>query len=265
MLKKYIYITCCLLVCTLSLKAQIKITGKIYTNDSTLQPAKNVEVSTSAANATYSDELGNYSILISQSDTLKFSQDGVLIASYPFLFIPSFTHFDIYLNVAKMMNMGHDLGTVNVHAHNYSQDSLDTRRKYGDIFNYKKPKISTGNHKWKEHTTFMGQDVPINTSGKPATLLDVGSLADALNFKKKKQMEFYRKSAVANEQSNYIQHRFNKTVIEKYTAIHDDDSLNTFIKKYSPSYEELQKMNDLDLGMYIINKADEYRKEEKKE
>lgn len=61
------------------------------------------------------------------------------------------------------------------------------------------------------------------------------------------------------EQSNYVSHVFTPALVEKYTAIHDDDSLHCFIRKYPPAFSELINMNELDLAMYIVKKAKAFR------
>jgi hypothetical protein len=181
-------------------------------------------------------------------DTLQFYYKGILTASYPFYFLTSFKHFNVYLSANPVPFSGtHDLGTVRVRAQS-AKDSLQDRQTYADIFNYKKPKIKTG----------------LDTKSQTLSLLDIGSVAESLNFKKKKRAKLNQNFAIANEQQNYVQRTFTKSLVAKYTNMQDDDSLNRFIIEYAPSFDELNNMNDLDLGMYIINNMAKFRQQGKK-
>ncbi len=224
-------------------------------------PRAGVLVKTTAGARTFSNDSGRYNINMGQSDTLEFYYKGNLVSAYPFTYLTSFSRFDIYIdNNTGFANGIHDLGTVRVHSQS-SKDSLHDRDMYGDIFNYKKPKVSMGNNKWKENATVMGEKMPLNTTDNKASLLELGSLANALNFKKKRQAKVNQRFALNNEQGNYIQRTFTKSLIAKYSNMQEDDSLNYFIEHYAPPYNELKYMNELDLGKYIIDNARKFRME----
>ena len=247
MSKKYFLILCCLLVGFSALKAQdVQISGKIFSEDST-KTLSHVLVRTQKGGRDFSDSLGSYTITMQPTDTLLFYYKGILAASYPFYFLTSFKHFDVYLSANPApFNGVHDLGTVRVHAQS-AKDSLRNRQTYENIFNYKKPKVKG-----------------LDTKSQSLDLLDIGSVAEALNFKKKKQAKFNQKFAIDNEQQNYVRRTFTKSLVAKYTNMQDDDSLGRFIIEYAPPYDELKNMNDLDLGMYIINNVAKFRQQGKK-
>ena len=266
MLKKLLYSFLFFILATTAIKAQIKITGRVFLGDSANhKPKAGVLVKTSAGAKAFSNDSGYYTINMKQSDTLEFYYKGNLVSAYPFTYLTSFSRFDIYIDNNTGFAGGiHNLGTVRVKA-NGNKEALATREKYADVFSPKKRKISMGDNKWKESTTFMGTKVPINTMDKKASLLDIGSVSDALSFKKKKQARLNQKFAINNEHNNYIQRRFTKSLIAKYTNMQDDDSLNYFIAYYAPPYEKLKNMGEMELGQYIIDNMKLFRLEGKKE
>jgi len=266
MLKKLLYSFLFFILATTAIKAQIKITGRVYLGDSlNHKPKAGVLVKTSEGARAFTNDSGYYTINMKQADTLEFYYKGNLVSAYPFTYLTSFSRFDIYIdNTTGFAGGIHNLGTVRVKASG-NKDSLATRQKYGDVFNPKKGKISMGDNKWNESTTFMGSKVPINTMDKKASLLDIGSVSDALSFKKKKQARINQKFALDNEHNNYIQRRFTKSLIAKYTDMQEDDSLNYFIAYYAPPYEKLKNMGEMELGQYIIDNMKRFRLEGKKE
>lgn len=266
MLKKLLYSCLFFILATTAVKAQIKIAGRVYLGDSiNHKPKAGVLVKTSAGAKAFSNDSGYYTINMKQTDTLEFYYKGNLISEYPFTYLTSFSRFDIYIDNNTGFAGGiHNLGTVHVKATD-NKDSLATREKYAGVFNPKKRKISMGDNKWKESTTVMGEKVPINTMDKKASLLEIGSVTDALSFKKKRQARVNQKFAVDNEHNNYIQRRFTRSLIAKYTGMQDDDSLNYFIAYYAPSYEKLRNMGEMELGQYIIDNMKRFRSEGKKE
>lgn len=260
MLKKLFYTFLFLFFANTVLHAQIKIAGRVFIGDSANhKPKAGVLVKTSKGARGFTNDSGYYSINMRQTDTLEFYYKGSLVSAYPFTYLTSFSRFDIYIDNNTGFGGGiHNLGTVRVKT-NGNMDSIAMREKYAKVFNPKKSKISMGDNKWKETATFMGTEVPINTMDKKASLLDIGSVADALNFKKNRQARINQKFAIENEHNNYIQRRFTKSIIAKYSEMQEDDSLNYFITYYAPPYDKLIIMSEMMLGQYIIDKMKIFR------
>lgn len=246
----------------LALKAQIRVSGKIWKGYQNEVPASGIIVTTSSGAKAISNDSGYYQIEVYRKDTLKVFEDNRLIVQYPFLYISTPRQFNIYLSNVNFYTLPiNQLADVKVISRNYKQDSINTRAEYADIFNYKKEKLNMGNNKLREKAYFMGQEFDLDTKDKKLSLLDVGSLASVLSTKKNKEKKRYQAFAINNEKAGYVEHRFTPAIVEKYGNIHNDDSINAFIKKYAPSYDSLIKMNELDLGMYIINSAKAFKKE----
>ncbi|MDE1192912.1 MAG: hypothetical protein PW786_12330 [Arachidicoccus sp.] len=268
MFKKLLYLVILVFIAHTTITAQIKIGGRVFLGDSANHtPKSGVLVKTTAGVRAFTNDSGYYNINMQQSDTLEFYFKGKMISAYPFTYLTSFTSFNIYIdNNTGFANGIHDLGTVTVHSGG-NKDSIAAREKYANIFNPKKSKISMGDNKWKEHAKLMGQEVPINTMDKKASLLDIGSVSDALNFKKKKRAKINQRFAIQGEQDNYVKRRFTKSIVSKFSGMNNDDSLNYFISNYAPTYDKLVAMNDLLLDQYIIDQMKIFRSEgiEKKE
>ena len=57
---------------------------------------------------------------------------------------------------------------------------------------------------------------------------------------------------IQEQQDNYVQQIFTPALVERFSNMHNDDSLHMFIARYAPSYTQIKTMNELDLGNYIL-------------
>ena len=151
------------------------------------------------------------------------------------------------------------LNPVTVRTSTYKADSLQRRKEYEDIFNFQKTRLSMGNNKWSESIVVMGKKIALDTRNKKLSLLNINSLAHVISSKKEKKKSKLQKRLTEDENSWYVEQFFTPALVEKYSGIHNDDSLHLFINTYSPSYNDIISMNDLDLGMYIIEKIKLFR------
>jgi hypothetical protein len=129
------------------------------------------------------------------------------------------------------------LQSVTVFKRNYHADSLSNRQEYGDAYDYKKPKFS-----------------PLKMLASPAS-----HLYDVLNVKEKRTKERLKNNLVNHEQEGYVDNRFTRSLVAKYTGEQNDSTLADFMYKYRPSYELLVNTSDLDLIVYIQNSFKEYK------
>ncbi|PZP50352.1 MAG: hypothetical protein DI598_05785 [Pseudopedobacter saltans] len=119
-----------------------------------------------------------------------------------------------------------NLGNVTVTARNYHKDSLENRMEYDKIFNYKNP--------------------PINPFSPVQTIYDL------LSFKKKKRMKKMKNDLLYEEREGYVDTRFNRTIVVKSIGKPIDDStLDNYMKKYRPTYEDAIGMENIAMVMYI--------------
>ena len=60
-----------------------------------------------------------------------------------------------------------------------------------------------------------------------------------------------------------MDNRFKKTTVVKYIGEQPDSTLNDFMKKCRPSYQQIVSLTELDFAMYIKNAFKEYKNKQK--
>lgn len=166
---------------------------------------------TSGAGAV-TDSVGRYSIKLSYTDSISFSYQGKATMKIPVKEIPINRPFDMSLHVDITT-----LPTVIVEEkrRSYQLDSIANREEYRKVFDYAPEYIASG-------------------SG------GVGVNLDALfSMRKIKRMEAFREHLVLLEHDKYVDHRFNKSLVQKITGL-QSPALDTFMVQYRPTYEMLQ-------------------------
>jgi hypothetical protein len=166
---------------------------------------------TSGAGAV-TDSVGRYSIKLSYTDSISFSYQGKATMKIPVKEIPINRPFDMSLHVDITT-----LPTVIVEEkrRSYQLDSIANREEYRKVFDYAPEYIASG-------------------SG------GVGVNLDALfSMRKIKRMEAFREHLVMLEHDKYVDHRFNKSLVQKITGL-QPPALDTFMVQYRPTYEMLQ-------------------------
>lgn len=161
--------------------------------------------------------------------------------------------FVVYLKSAPI-----ELYTVNIRApRNYLKDSLMLRKEYASVFNYKGATLSdmfvNVNPEEKFPLALMR---PANTS----SLIKVNVL-QIMNLlgKKKSQTSKLKSTLLADEAANYVNQRFSKNKVQTITAL-QGDSLNLFLQRFRPTADEMRRMNDYQLSIYIKDKFAEFVK-----
>ena len=227
----------CIFIITLigGAKAQRLIRGHVYGASTSKSPVDSMRINTYRGQVTFSDKEGFYQISSSdpQNDTLYVSYKGREVMRYPIGRITTPEKFDIYLQNPAFYDDSYynELEEVHVRSRNYHTDSLENRRLYADIFNYRKPKFNP----------FHPVTSAINLFRQPY-----------LNRQKR-----YQQFALTSEQEGYVNSRYTVALVASITGMEDDDLIREFMKKYRPSYEEMKGMVDLTLGQYIV---DNYKK-----
>lgn len=112
-------------------------------------------------------------------------------------------------------------------------DSLQNRKDYEKIFNYKKPGVAVS-----------------VTPGLGAGL-DLDQFIQMFQFKKNRRAEAFRHHLIREEQEGYVNHRFNKGLVRKLTGLSSPE-LDSFMKEYRPTYLMATQMNDLEFGQFIV-------------
>jgi hypothetical protein len=206
---------------------QLRVSGNVYDISKSI-PLPSVSVLTSSGRGAVTDSLGHYSIVVTATDSIYFSYLNKPTTKFPVKAIPNMMAFDISLHVPVS-----ELPVVKVKMPNYRQDSLQNRRDYAKIFNYRKPGISLA-----------------SGEGGAGVGLDLDEFINIFKFRHNKHMLAFQKRLEQEEVDKYIDHRFTKATVRKVTGL-TGDSLTTFMKQYRPSYEFTQLTSDYEFLEYI--------------
>lgn len=239
---------------TIASHAQNTITGRVTSGMSGDDPLGDIMLETSSGATTFTNTIGMFRIPFQPHDTLFFYYQGKRTVSY---LVDTIPHENFYVPLFQVRNRimegaksrfnrallpsDTSYNNVTVTARNYSQDSADRRKEYGKAFNYTKPTMKFG----KDWT-------PVS--------LNVGKLYESLNGKKKKQNQMLKDNLYSEEQEGYITMRFNPTVVKKYIGeTVSEATLEDYMKKERPKFEEIQGMSELELVDYIRRTYAKYK------
>lgn len=220
---------------------QVIVHGTVF-NMYRTRPLEAVSVICTSGKGTTTDSNGNYAISVSLSDSIYFSYLDRATAKFAVSSINTASGFDIALHVDPL-----ELKEVKVMPHNYRMDSLQNRKDYAKIFDFKKPgfKITSP-----------------TTSGGLGAGVDLDELINVFRFDRTKRILAFQHRLVDEEQDKYVDHRFSKYTVKKITHLNDDE-LDTFMVKYRPSYEFCKKASDYDFFDYIKLAFQQYKKDRK--
>ena len=207
------------------------------------KPLDAVTVQTTSGRHAISDSLGRYSIDVRKNDSVWFSYLNKQTMKYPVDTIAHPQNFDIALYVDARW-----LPEVKVQTKNYKLDSLENRQTYAKAFDYRKPGL-----RFSQSPTTSNY-VP----GSVTAALDLDEIINAFRFKRNRQMLAFQQRLMQDEQDKYIDHRYTKYLVKKLTNL-EGKELEYFMNFYRPGYEEVQAMNDLELGYYIEQCYDNYK------
>lgn len=224
----------CMLLSTAALKAQtFNLQGTVY-DYANRRPIDAVSVLCTCGSGTITDSMGHYSIRVSEKDSLYFSYFGKNTIKYPIDTINNVSAFDVGLHVDVKW-----LPEVKVQTHNYRLDSIQNRRDYAKIFDYKKPGLSISSNR-----------TPTYIPGSVTAGLDLDALINMFRFRRNRQMLSFQNRLLQEEEDNYINHRYSRRLVKQLTQL-EQPELDSFMLAYRPDYDLLQQMNDLELGYYI--------------
>lgn len=223
-----------ILLCAQESSAQnIRLNGVVYDHYSK-QPLQAVTVYATNGNFTLCDSAGRYSILLQEKDSVWFSYLFKQTIKYPVDTIADLNNFEIALYVDAAW-----LPEVKVRNKNYYLDSLNNRRDYAKIFDFKKPGLSF-------HTAPPSAYVP----GAVTAGIDLVEFINMFRFRRNRQIVDMQERLLWEEREKYVDHRFNKLFVRRLTGL-EMPALDTFMNLYRPDYYTLLDWNEIDLGSYI--------------
>lgn len=196
------------------------------------KPLEAVTIYSSSNSFAISDSLGKYEINVKRGDSIWFSFLGKNTVKYPVDTITNAGNFEVALHIDAR-----NLPPVTVRNRSYRMDSLQNRKDYEKIFNFKKPGIIL-----TPNTNYVPGAVSVG--------LDLNEFINMFRFKRNKRILALQERLLLQEQDKYIDHRFSKRFNRQLTKLSSPE-LETFMTLYRPTYDLLQLMNDLELGLYI--------------
>lgn len=241
--KRIPFIALLLILCMAgaSVKAQ-EVQGTVYDiTQKIVLPS--VSVLTTSGYGTTTDSLGNYRVRVNKGDSIWFSYLGKATPRYPVATIQNPAAFDISIMIAAV-----ELPGISLRKPNYRFDSLQNRKEYEKVFNYRKPGLR------------ISSLSPGSGSVGAGAGIDINELINVFRFRRNKNMKFLQGWLIKEEQEKYIDYRFNKSFIRKLTFLYDEEELDAFMKYYRPEYEFVVALNEAELGMYILECFEDFKK-----
>jgi hypothetical protein len=216
----------------------ITISGTVY--DITKKtPIESVSVLSTSGKGTITDSAGQYSLTVTEKDSIYFSFLNKPTPKYAVATIANPGAFDI-----SIMKKVQQLPAVFLKQRNYRIDSLQNRSEYAKIFNYQKPGFSTS--------------LNPNPGGMASVGVDLSELINMFKFRKNKRMISFQKRLVNEEQEKYISHRFNKGLVRKLTGLSSPE-LDSFMAEFRPTLDMTMQFNDLEFGQFIVEAFKYYK------
>lgn len=237
----FVVVLCALCsICSVG-KAQ-EVQGTVY--DITQKYAlPSVSVLSTSGYGTSTDSLGAYRIRVNKGDSIWFSYLGKETPRYAVAAIQNPAAFDISIMVSAI-----ELPGISLRKPSYRLDSLQNRREYEKVFNYRAPGLR------------ISSLSPGSGSVGSGAGIDINELINVFRFRRNRNMKFLQGWLIKEEQEKYIDHRFTKTFVRKLTFLYDEEEMEAFMKHYRPEYEWLVAMNDAELGMYILDCFEDFKK-----
>ena len=207
--------------------AQYKVKGTVY-DTSRIYRIEAVTVISTGGKITITDSMGRYQITVSEKDSIWFSYLGKPTKKYPVLKIPDVNQFDIALQLKSDV-----MQEVRIKNRNYRQDSIQNRKDYAKIFNFRRPSVST-----------------MTSIGPMGANIDLDELIRVFQFRKNRETEKFRQRLEEQERDKFIDHRFNKLLVRRLTGL-DGEDLDAFMLRYRPSYFFTITSSEYDFRWYI--------------
>lgn len=225
----HIYLSSVLLFLLISFTAssQYKVKGIVFDSSRNYR-IEAVTVLSTGGRITMTDTLGRYVIEVAEKDSIWFSYLGKPTPKYPVLKMADVNQFDISLLLKTNV-----MAEVKIRSRSYKMDSLQNRRDYAKIFDYKKVSVAS-----------------ITSIGPGGAGIDLDELIRVFQFRKNKSMLQFQQRLLEQEREKFVDHRFNKVLVRRLTGLEGDD-LNRFMQRYRPTYEFVNRATEYNFQLYI--------------
>lgn len=217
----------------------VTISGTVY-DISARRPLEAVGVLSTSGKGTITDSLGKYTITVPARDSIWFSLIGKTTMKYPVDTITNLDNFNVMIHIRSF-----ELPEVKVRNSYYKFDSLQNRKDYAKIFDFKKPGLRLSNN-------------PTYNPGGLTVGFDLDEIINMFRVKRNRSILSLQKRLLDQEQEKYVNNRYSKQFVRKITKLTSPE-LDTFMVRYRPDYEVVQLLNDLELGYYIQQSFEQYK------
>lgn len=217
----------------------VTISGTVY-DITARRPLEAVGVMSSSGRGTITDSTGRYTITVKTKDSIWFSLIGKITVKFPVDTISNLENFNVMIHLRAT-----ELPEVKVRNNYYKFDSLQNRKDYAKVFDFKKPGLRLSNN-------------PNYNPGGLTVGFDLDEIINLFRFKRNRSILSLQKRLVEQEQEAYVNHRYTKQFVRKLTKLQSPE-LDTFMNRYRPEYELVQLLNDLELGYYIQQNFELYK------
>lgn len=217
----------------------ITISGNVY-DITARRPLEAVAVLSTSGRGTITDSLGRYLITVLKTDSIWFSMIGKSTMKYPVDTITNMDNFNVMIHVRAA-----DLPEVKVRNNYYKLDSIQNRKDYAKVFDFKKPTLRLSSN-------------PNYNPGGLTVGFDLVEIINMFRTKRNQNLEFLQNRLLQQEQEKYVNRRFSKKFVREITLLNSPE-IDTFMNRYRPSYEMVTQMNDLELGYYIGKSYEQYK------
>lgn len=220
-------------------RAQFTVSGNVL-DKGRINLVPDVKVVSTGGMFAMTDSMGRYSIPVKQGDSLYFVYNNKPTQKFPVNKIANPIQFDVSLHV--FVNSKYSvLKEVVVFSKTYREDSLENRQTYADVFEYKKPGISTS----------------ITPGGGVGA--DINELINVFRFKRNKRLKAFQNRLEAQEKERYVNYRFNKIVVGRITGLRSPQ-VDSFLVWYRPSYEFAAAADEITFNQYVLNAYYQFKK-----
>jgi hypothetical protein len=215
--------------------AQYRVKGTVLDSSRNYR-IESVSVLATNGKGTITDTLGRYQIEVGEKDSIWFSYLGKPTPKYAVLKIADVNQFDIALRLKSDV-----LREVRIKSRSYRQDSIQNRKDYAKIFDYKK-------------VTFGS----LTSVGPTGAGIDIDELIRMFQFRKNRNMLKFQERLLQQEEDKFVEHRFSKVLVRRLTNLPDKE-MEVFMQRYRPTYEFAVLASEYDFQLYIKRAYEEYK------
>lgn len=216
--------------------AQYKLRGTVL-DSSRHYPLASVTVMSSAGKGTVTNENGQYQIDVGVKDSIWFSYLGKPTVKFPVLKIQDISQFDISLKVAIPI-----LPEVRLRPRNYRLDSIQNRKDYAKVFDFRRPNLST-----------------MTSIGPSGAGIDINELIRTFQFRRNRSTLKFQERLLLQEQEKYIDYRFNAQLVRRLTGL-EGEELKTFMAFFRPDHDFVLYAPEYDFQLYIKSSFQKFKK-----